>query len=361
MAVNRSFWNGRRVLVTGHTGFKGGWLTTWLLDMGARVTGYSLPPVRDDGYFTLCNLSGKLDSRLGNILDVKSLHAAVHQLQPEIVFHLAAQPLVLRSYDQPVETFATNVMGTVNLLDTVRAMPSVRAVVIITSDKCYENREWPWGYRESDPVGGHDPYSASKGCVELVTAAYQRSFFQRHDAQANAASARAGNVFGGGDPAENRLVPDAVRALQSGATLVVRNPESVRPWQHVMEPIAGYLALGYHLFTQGNAWAGAWNFGPGSDSEVPVRTLADLLIKYWGKGSWRSAEDFDAPHEAAHLTLDCSKARALLGWKPVLTLERAVDLTMRWYHEAWANPGLDMFDFSRKQLRYYEQLTGNAY
>lgn len=360
MGINRSFWNGRRVLVTGHTGFKGGWLATWLIDMGAEVTGYSLPSDNDKGYFSLCNLDTRLDSRLADLLDTGFLQTTLGQLQPEIVFHLAAQSLVIRSYRQPLETFATNVMGTVNLLEAVRQMPSVRAIVIVTSDKCYENREWPWGYRESDPVGGYDPYSASKGCAELVTAAYQRSFFQRDNSGTSAATARAGNVLGGGDPAENRLVPDAVRALQSEQTFIVRNPRSVRPWQHVMEPVGGYLALGEQLFTQGNAWAGAWNFGPGEDSEVPVRTLVDLLIKHWGQGSWQAAEDPEAPHEASHLKLDCSKARALLGWKPVLTLNKAVDLTMRWYHESLANPGLDMFEFSRKQIRYYEQLTANT-
>jgi CDP-glucose 4,6-dehydratase len=360
MPVNRSFWDGRRSFVTGHTGFKGGWLATWLVEMGAQVSGYSLPPDTEGCYFTLCNLEKRLDSQFGDVLSAERLSAAMHRARPEIVFHLAAQPLVRRSYRRPAETFATNVMGTVNLLEAVRNTPSVRAVVVITSDKCYENHGSIWGYREHDPMGGHDPYSASKGCAELVTAAYQRSFFRSGDLRLSAASVRAGNVFGGGDTAEDRLVPDAVRALHSGEPLIVRNPRSVRPWQHVVEPLAGYLALAERMYTDGNQWAGAWNFGPSDDSAVPVSALADLLVKHWGDGCWRPAEDANAPHEARYLKLDCSKARTLLGWKPVLTLNKAVDLTMRWYRQSWSNPGADMFDYSRQQILDYEQLVAKS-
>ena len=360
MPVNRSFWDGRRSFVTGHTGFKGGWLATWLVEMGAKVTGYSLPPETEGCYFTLCNLKKRLDSQFGDVLGVETLSAAMHRARPEIVFHLAAQPIVRRSYRQPAETFATNVMGTVNLLEAARSTPSVRAVVVITSDKCYENRDSIWGYREHDPMGGHDPYSASKGCAELVTAAYQRSFFQSDDLHLSAATVRAGNVFGGGDSAEDRLVPDAVRALHSGEPLIVRNPHSVRPWQHVVEPLAGYLAIAERLYADGNQWAGAWNFGPSDDAAVTVSTLADLLIKHWGDGCWRVAEDANAPHEARYLKLDCSKARTLLGWKQVLTLDKAVDLTMRWYRQSWSNPGADMFDYSCQQILDYEQLAAKS-
>jgi CDP-glucose 4,6-dehydratase len=360
MSINRTFWNRRRTFLTGHTGFKGGWLATWLLDLEAQVSGYSLPPATEGSYFTLCNLDRRIESVFSNILDVDVLSTAMYRSRPQIVFHLAAQPLVRRSYRQPVETFATNVMGTLNLLEAVRKTPSVKAVVVITSDKCYENRELIRGYRESDPLGGHDPYSASKGCAELITSSYQRSFFQSGDLRVSAATARAGNVFGGGDTAEDRLVPDAVRALRSGEPLMVRNPPSVRPWQHVMEPLAGYLMLAERLYTEGNRWAGAWNFGPGDDGALPVSALADSLIKHWGEGSWRAAEEVNAPHETCYLKLDCDKARRLLGWKPVLSLDQAVALTMRWYRQASTNAGEDMFNYSREQIHDYGQLAAQS-
>jgi CDP-glucose 4,6-dehydratase len=360
MPVNRSFWNGRRSFVTGHTGFKGGWLTTWLIDMGAQVSGYALPSNSEECYFDLCNLEQRLDSQFGNVLEAEALVAAMHRSQPEIVFHLAAQPIVRRSYLQPAQTFATNVMGTVNLLDAARRTPSVRAVIVITSDKCYENREWMWGYRETDPIGGHDPYSASKGCAELVTSAYQRSFFQLGESHIGAASVRAGNVFGGGDAAEDRIVPDAARALHNGERLLLRNPRAVRPWQHVLEPLAGYLMLAERLHTEGSLWSGGWNFGPDDAAAISVGSFADLLVKHGGGGSWQTADVSNAPHEARYLKLDCSKARTLLGWKPVLTLDEAVDLTMRWYRQSWTNPGVDMFSYSRGQIRDYEQLITKA-
>jgi CDP-glucose 4,6-dehydratase len=357
MIINRSFWSGRRVFLTGHTGFKGGWLSTWLISLGAQVSGYSLAPESEGSYFRLCNLDSRLESVFADLLDVTSLDASMNRCRPEIVLHLAAQPLVRRSYRRPAETFATNVMGTVNLLEAARRTPSVRAVVVITSDKCYENRESIWGYRECDPIGGHDPYSASKGCAELVTGAYPKSFFYGSESNIKAASARAGNVFGGGDNAEDRIVPDAVRALCRRQPLIVRNPRAVRPWQHVMEPLAGYLALAERLYTGDGFWVGAWNFGPNDDGVVPVSSLADSLVKHWGEGSWRALEDAKAPHETSYLKLDCSKARTLLGWKPLLTLDKAVDLTMSWYRESQTKPGVDMFDYSLGQIRDYERLT----
>src|SRR5271163_4928560 len=271
MSVNRAFWRDRPVFLTGHTGFKGGWLSTWLIELGARVTGYSLPPHAEGSYFALCNLENRLDSVFADILDVDALGIAMNRSKPAVVFHLAAQPLVRLSYRRPSQTFATNVMGTVNLLEAVRKEPSVKAVVVVTSDKCYENLELARGYHEADSVGGHDPYSASKGCAELVASAYQRSFFTGDTSPLSVATARAGNVFGGGDTAEDRLVPDAVRALNNGTPVTLRNPHSVRPWQHVLEPLAGYIELAQQLSVEGERWAGPWNFGPSDESAVSVR------------------------------------------------------------------------------------------
>ncbi len=353
--VDRQFWSQKKVFLTGHTGFKGGWLATWLLDMRSQVFGYALKPDTDPSYFTLCRLEDRVHSIIGDIREADALRHAIVRAEPEIVFHLAAQPLVRRSYRDPVETFATNVMGTVHLLDAVRRIPSVRAVVIVTSDKCYENREWVWGYREEEPMGGHDPYSASKGCAELVTTAYRRSFFEGADHPVGVATVRAGNVIGGGDWAEDRLLPDAVRALQRGEPLVVRNPRAIRPWQHVLEPIAGYLMLAERLYNEREKWAGAWNFGPRDEDTVTVASLSDMIIRQWGKGSWQAAPKHDSIHEAHYLKLDCSKARRVLGWRPCLTLKEAVDMTVAWYRKALsADHSRDMCEVTCKQIRSYE-------
>jgi CDP-glucose 4,6-dehydratase len=273
------------------------------------------------------------------------------------VFHLAAQPIVRRSYRDPVETFGTNVMGTVSVLEMVRSLPSVRAVVIVTSDKCYENREWLWGYRENEALGGRDPYSASKACAELVTAAYLRSYFGGADRSVGVATVRAGNVIGGGDWAEDRLVPDAIRAVQRGEALVLRNPASVRPWQHVLEPLAGYLMLAERLHEDGPNWSGAWNFGPRDEDVVPVANLAELLFKHWGEGRWSTASEPRAPHEAGCLKLDCSKARHVLGWRPHLALEEAARLTTVWYWKAaTATIDSDMYCLTAEQISGYEAL-----
>jgi CDP-glucose 4,6-dehydratase len=344
------------VLVTGHTGFKGGWLTAWLLELGAEVTGFSLPPETGPSFFEASGLAERVPGTLGDIRDAAAIARALHEFEPEIVFHLAAQPLVRRSYQAPVETFATNVMGTVHLLEAVRQTPSVRAVVNITTDKCYENREWVWGYRESDPMGGHDPYSASKGCSELVTAAYRRSFLA--EAGVGVATARAGNVFGGGDWAKDRIIPDAVRSFAVGVPLVVRNPASVRPWQHVLEPLCGYLIVAERLMSCEQDAAEAWNFGPLPGSDVPVGELADLLTDFWGEGArWESHNPRTgvvAPHEANILRLDISKARCRLGWSPRLELAEAVDMTVTWYKRSVSDPEAGaMADLTRSQIWDY--------
>jgi CDP-glucose 4,6-dehydratase len=353
--VRLDFWRGRSVLVTGHTGFKGGWLVAWLLEMGARVTGLGLAPDTHPSFFERCGLKNHMTSLIGDIRDHAMLRTAVDAAQPEIVFHLAAQSLVRRSYSDPLETFAVNVMGTAHVLDAVRFVPSVRALVIVTSDKCYENREWVWGYRENEPIGGHDPYSASKGCAELVTNAYRNAYFSKASASVGVATVRAGNVIGGGDWAADRLVPDAARALSNNAVLIIRNPHAVRPWQHVLEPIAGYLMLAERLYDEASRWAGAWNFGPSEETTVPVSMIADLMIKHWGKGRWEHLAITDAPHEAHYLKLDCAKARAMLGWKPVLTLEEAIVLTVVWYRAALMTNSNDLLELTRTQLRSYLQ------
>ena len=361
--ITGSFWFGRSVLLTGHTGFKGGWLATWLLELGARVTGYSLPPETELSYFSRCRLDHRVNSVLADIRDLNSLKQTMAAFQPEIVFHLAAQPLVRHSYIEPAATFETNVMGTVNLLEAMRVACSVKAAVIVTSDKCYHNREWIWGYREDDELGGHDPYSASKACAEIVTSAYRKSF-PGLDGHRAVATARAGNVIGGGDWAADRLLPDAVRALRRNAPLVLRNPDSVRPWQHVLEPLAGYIILAQKLYYDGERYSGAFNFASDGEDAIPVARLAEMAIRHWGSGSWRAATGSEAnssPREASYLRLDTGKARQLLGWRPRLPLEQAVKMTIDWYREALRRPEFDMYDFSRCQLHTYKHAAPHRY
>ncbi len=312
LAIDPDFWRGRSVLITGHTGFKGGWLATWLLLMGARVTGYALPPDTEPSYFNLCRLGERMVSLDGDVCDEVSLRAAVIQAEPEVIFHLAAQPLVRRGYREPVKTFATNVVGTANILEVARKTGSVRAAVIITSDKCYDITGPARAMREIDPLGGEDPYSASKACAELVALAYRRSFFDCGTPLA-IATVRAGNVIGGGDWAEDRLVPDAVRAFYKSAPLIVRNARAVRPWQHVLEPLLGYLMLAQRLHAEGGRWSGAWNFGPSETETVAVAKLADSLVEHWGGGTWQGAAALsDGLREAGFLRLDSSKAMLVL-------------------------------------------------
>lgn len=324
--MNDSFWRGRRVFLTGHTGFKGSWLALWLSRMGAQVTGYALPAA-EVCLFRQARIEDLLTHVEGDVRDLAALESAMAAANPEVVFHLAAQPLVRLSYDTPVETFATNVQGTVHVLEACRRMKSLRAVVCITSDKCYENREWVWPYRESDPMGGHDPYSASKGAAELVISAYRSSFLH---GDTKVASVRAGNVIGGGDWATDRLIPDIVRALVAGQSPLIRSPDSVRPWQHVLEALCGYLMIAQRL-AEGADWAASgWNFGPSDDDARPVDWIVDRLISAWGSGAWSSA-DGPRPHEARILKLDCSRARNELGWRPVLGLEGALDWIVQWH------------------------------
>lgn len=342
LAVNPAFWLGRRVLVTGHTGFKGGWLCLWLQRLGASVTGYALDPPTQPNLFEAARVGEGMDSILGDVRNFSALRTVVGKFRPEVVFHLAAQPLVVRSYQNPVETYATNVLGAVHLLESVHQVGGARAVVNVTSDKCYVNREWLWGYRENEPMGGDDPYSSSKGCAELVTAAYRASFFAPTDYAQHGvalASARAGNVIGGGDWAEDRLMPDIIRAFQAGRLVTIRHPDAVRPWQHVLEPLSGYLLLAERLWTEGPAYAEGWNFGSREEDAQPVRWLVERLAALWGEGAdWRQDGD-PYPHEANYLKLDCAKAKVRLNWTPRWNLERALAETVAWYraHQAGEN------------------------
>lgn len=349
LVIDRGFWSGRRVFLTGHTGFKGGWLSLLLRILGAKVYGLALPPTTPDGIFCTARVADDVRHTIGDIRDCAALTKAMRDADPEIVIHMAAQPLVRFSYAEPVETYATNVMGTVHLLEAVRSAPGVKAVLVVTSDKCYENVGWPWGYRETDHLGGHDPYSNSKGCAELVVSAYRRSFFQAAPGPA-VGSGRAGNVIGGGDWAQDRLVPDAMRSFAARKPLVVRNPGAVRPWQHVLDPLLAYMVLAERLVCEGAAFAEAWNFGPAAASEVPVRTVVDGLVARWGEGaSWKHDDQGDHPHEAGYLKLDCSKAHLRLGWRPLIPFDEALRLTVEWYGAFRA--GSDMRQFSLAQIQ----------
>ncbi|MBD3812301.1 MAG: CDP-glucose 4,6-dehydratase [Betaproteobacteria bacterium] len=354
--MTREFWHGKRVFLTGHTGFKGGWLALWLADMGAEVHGYALPSPTEPNIFTVANLRDRLaGSTLADIRDPAALVQAMQVAQPDIVLHLAAQPLVRYSYVAPVETYAVNVMGTVNLLEAVRQTSSVKAVVNVTTDKCYENREWVWPYRENEAMGGFDPYSSSKACSELVTAAYRRSFLD--SGGVHVASARAGNVIGGGDWAHDRLVPDFLRALDSGATLIIRSPLSTRPWQHVLEPLSGYLMLAEKLFTEGQCFAEAWNFGPEETDARPVQWIVEYLCSQVPGATWQ-CDASPQPHEANMLKLDSSKAKARLGWRPRWSLQTGLGMTLAW-HQAWKQ-GADMAAVSVQQIHEYEAAARQA-
>ncbi|MBN8547141.1 MAG: CDP-glucose 4,6-dehydratase [Ignavibacteria bacterium] len=330
--MKNSFYNlyeGKRVLITGDTGFKGSWLAIWLKELGAEVFGYALPPKRGEDNFVLCELESKIIHRNGDIRDKESLRVFFKEVQPDITFHLAAQPLVIDSYNDPHTTFETNLMGTVNFFEAVRATSSVKVALNITSDKCYQNNEWIWGYRENDPLGGKDPYSASKGCSELITASYIHSFF-KDGASPSTASARAGNVIGAGDWAENRIVPDFFRAIERNQSLYLRYPDATRPWQHVIEPLSGYLLLGAKLFSNGKSFSGGWNFGPQGTSNKTVLELVQSMIETIKKGSLELSKD-NHLHEASLLQLDISKAKSLLKWEPVLDFLQTVDFTAKGY------------------------------
>ena len=330
LVIDQRFWAGRRVLVTGHTGFKGAWLSLFLSRLGARVFGFALEPATNKDLFVTAEVESCIDHVIGDIREFDTLRQALERSQAEIVIHLAAQSLVRYSYQYPMETYATNVMGTVHLLECIRRSPTVRSAVIVTSDKCYENQEWIWGYRETDRLGGRDPYSNSKACAELVTAAYRSSFLGA-ESRARVATARAGNVIGGGDWSLDRLVPDAVRAFSAGKPLAIRNPAAVRPWQHVLDPLAGYLILAERLVSDGKRFEEEWNFGPPPESEVPVAALAEALVRHWGRSASWEQDGGAHPPEANYLRLDCSKARDRLAWRPSIDLESALRLSVEWY------------------------------
>ena len=356
--MNPRFWKGKNVLLTGHTGFKGSWLSLWLQDLGTDVTGFSFDVPTDPSLYEITRVGTGLRSFDGDVRDLDALTATVRDAAPDIVIHMAAQSLVRRSYAEPVETFATNVIGTANLLEAVRNAGGVRAVIIVTSDKCYENHERDAGYREEEAMGGYDPYSSSKGCAELVTSAYRNSFFNAADFGRHGtalASVRAGNVIGGGDWAEDRLVPDVFAALQQGQTPVIRNPGAVRPWQFVLDPLNGYLMLAERLWNDGPEFAGAWNFGPDDCDAKEVGFIAEQLAQGWSyNGAWRR-DDGEQPHEAKYLKLDSSKARSLLSWTPQLHLASTLEWTVDWYRAYARNA--DAKDVTVSQIRRFQELA----
>ncbi|MCP2619673.1 CDP-glucose 4,6-dehydratase [Candidatus Aminicenantes bacterium AC-334-K16] len=353
------------VLITGHTGFKGSWLSLWLKELGAKVIGYSLEPPTKPNLFEAINLKDKVTHIVGDVRNEVYLTSIFKKFQPEFVFHLAAQSLVRLSYKLPKLTYETNVIGTVNVLEAVRKTESVRVCVVITSDKCYENIEWIYGYRETDPVGGYDPYSSSKGCAELVISAYRRSFFNPKDYgkthNVALSSVRAGNVIGGGDWGEDRLIPDCVRALSKRETVIIRNPSAIRPWQYVLEPLSGYLLLGALMYKDGTRYNDAWNFGPNEESIITVEELVKLVIKHWGNGNY-TMDISKHPHEAAFLKLDISKARALIGWKPIYDIYKAVEKTISWYLNFYNGMQKEMlYEFTVREIVEYINSMGIKY
>ena len=352
------FWKGKKVFVTGHTGFKGSWLCLWLEHLGARVTGYALDPPSDPSLFEMAGIAKTVDSHRGDVTHRAELERVLVAARPDIVIHMAAQSLVRYSYDNPVETFGTNVMGTVNVLDATRRVPSVKAVVIVTSDKCYHNVEWVWGYRETDRLGGHDPYSASKGAAELVVQAFQSSFYGKEKGLAAVGSGRAGNVIGGGDWALDRLVPDIVRSLLKNEPTLIRNPQATRPWQHVLEPLHGYLMLAERLYTDGHEFASAWNFGPPESSEKTVGWIIEKLYELWGVTFPWTRDQNPGPPECTFLKLDASKAHAHLGWRPKLDLPTTLDWIVKWTRRYQA--GDDMRKVSVADIERFMSIVPTA-
>jgi CDP-glucose 4,6-dehydratase len=349
--VNSDFWKDKRVYLTGHTGFKGSWLSLWLQSMGATVKGYALSPPTNPSLFNVAEVAQGMESETGDIRNLEQLTASMVAFNPDIVLHLAAQPLVRCSYQAPIETYSTNVMGTVNILEAARKCRNLKAIVNITTDKCYENKEWLWGYREDEPMGGFDPYSSSKGCAELVTAAYRGSFFQ--EAGVGLASARAGNVIGGGDWSQDRLVPDILKAFENNEPVIIRNPNSIRPWQHVLEPLAGYLLLAQALYNQPNNYAEGWNFGSHDDDAKPVQFIVEHLAGIWGESAKWELDANKNPHEANYLKLDCSKAKARLHWNSKWFLNDALEKIVEW-HQSFLS-GADMKFVSLSQIKAYQQ------
>jgi CDP-glucose 4,6-dehydratase len=352
-------WAGRRVFLTGHTGFKGGWLALWLVRLGAHVRGYALDPATEPNLFTAASVADSVEDIRGDIRDQHKLEASLNEFAPEVVFHLAAQPLVRRSYADPIGTYATNVMGTAHLLEAVRKTSSVRAVVCITTDKCYENQEWVWPYRETDALGGHDPYSSSKACAEIVSAAYRSSFFpinRLHEHHVAVATARAGNVIGGGDWSEDRLIPDLIRGFQTKQPALIRSPNAIRPWQHVLEPLHGYMILAEQLIAEPAQCASSFNFGPRDEDAWTVERVATAVVEMWGEGASWKRDPAPGVHEAHCLRLDTNRARVELGWRPRLGIDEALEWTMRWYSACLL--GADMRQVTHSQISAYEDLLG---
>ena len=357
MTVNADFWRGKRVFLTGHTGFKGSWISLWLQSMGTEVHGLALEPPTIPNLFTVAQVArGMASHTIGDIRDLARVKNAMQANQPEIVIHMAAQPLVRLSYAEPVETYATNVMGTVHVMEAARHTSSVKAIVVVTTDKCYDNKGWIWGYREDEPMGGHDPYSNSKGCAELATSAYRRSFLQGQGKAV--ASARAGNVIGGGDWAADRLVPDILRAFEQNQPVVIRSPNATRPWQHVLEPLSGYLSLAEQLYTEGQAFAESWNFGPNDDDARAVQWIVEQMVQIWGHGASWQQDGGIHPHEANYLKLDISKAKYRLGWQPRWPLGTALKHIGTW-HQAWLAHE-DMQQLCLRQIQQYSLPQNSA-
>ncbi|MHA2278830.1 MAG: CDP-glucose 4,6-dehydratase [Candidatus Kariarchaeaceae archaeon] len=350
-----NYYKDKTVLVTGHTGFKGSWLAIWLKSLGANVIGFALPPNTDPNNFDQSNLKEKIVHIEGDIRNPKGLLSVFDKHKPEIVFHLAAQPIVRLSYEEPHTTYETNVMGLINLCEAIKSTSSVKSIVNVTSDKCYENNEWVWGYRETDPVGGKDPYSSSKACAEIITNAYRHSFFQKNNIAV--ASARAGNIVGGGDWSLDRIIPDFIKAMTKNESLYLRNPNAIRPWQYVLEPLSGYLLLGSLIHTDQNKYSSAWNFGPNISQNLPVKELVEQMINYWGSGDWKLDPDaINQPHEAQMLTLDCNKAHQILKWIPVLSVEDTFKKTVEWYKNFYGNK-TNAFELCIKQINEYVELA----
>ncbi|HID62785.1 MAG TPA: CDP-glucose 4,6-dehydratase [Anaerolineae bacterium] len=357
MGMNKAFWQDKKVLVTGHTGFKGSWLSLWLQKLGADVVGYALSPPTEPSLFEVAHVADGMTSITGDVRDLEHLSAVITEHRPQIIIHMAAQPLVRYSYENPVETYSTNVLGTVNMLEAVRHSESVRAVVSITSDKCYENKEWLWGYRENERMGGRDPYSSSKGCAELVISAYRNSYFPAKDYPRHGvavASTRAGNVIGGGDWAKDRLIPDIMNAIMENRPVIIRSPNAIRPWQHVLEPLNGYLCLAEQLWAHGPEFAQAWNFGPNSENAKTVSWIVEYLTRLWGDGARWELDSAQHPHEDNYLKLDCSKARSLLGWAPKLSLPAALEWIVEWYRGYQQNQ--DMRALTEEQITRFESI-----
>lgn len=350
LAISPTFWKNKKVLITGHTGFKGSWLVLWLQNLGTNVTGYSLQPPTNPNLFEIAHIANEINSVIGDVRDLDYLKSCFAENKPEIIIHMAAQSLVRVSYDNPVETYSTNVMGTVNVLEAIRYTDSVKVAIIVTSDKCYKNQEWLWGYRENEPMGGHDPYSNSKGCAELVTSAYRNSYL---NAKVAVASVRAGNVIGGGDWAKDRLIPDIINAFMENRSVMIRYPNAIRPWQHVLEPLNGYLMLAERLWDEGTTFAEGWNFGPNEQDAKPVSWIADRLVQLWGKNADWKCDSFHHPDEANYLKLDCSKAKNRLKWSPKLSLETALEWIIEWYQSY--HLGDDMREITENQINRYSQ------